>query len=436
MGELPVNYSKVRKIIGATGVVFIIFIICMMYVSRALTSYLLPVVEFEKPKKGYVSDKISMEGVVKLLEDKNITAANGFRVLNINVSVGDVVKRGDVLLEYDKYETEMEIKRKELEIRRLSSEIKDLSANQGDMSVKILEAETERLLNILREEERAYQITEKLYNVQAESLNSLKSAESRMQQARDEYEIKKNELELKRDEMRKAEERNRETIALKESELDILKMELDRLKSMEKVDGKFTSDIDGIIKSISVEKGANVASGQVLFVISADKKAPVIECEVDYSKSQYIDVGNTVSLTCENPKIIEMTGKILNKTYFPEKGKFQITCSIDDANIELYDKQHISVEYTREGEFYDMILSKSCVKKEMENYYVYLLNYSGDKKVDITVKKVRVDILDENDREYAVRSSGAMLTSDTDVVTRSSKPLEDGMKVRIKRGGV
>ena len=104
--------GKTRRIFGIIGILTILLIIFIYYLSRAIQNMLLPVVDYENPKKGYLEEKITMDGKVSIYDLQNVTSLESYKILGICVKVGDNVKQGDILLEYDIDENKIEIKKK------------------------------------------------------------------------------------------------------------------------------------------------------------------------------------------------------------------------------------------------------------------------------------------------------------------------------------
>ena len=73
-------------------------------------------------------------GVVASQDSKNVNPDSGKKVKKLNVSVGDMVKEGDVLFEYDTDEMDLKVKQLQLELQSINNNIATLNQDISDLA--------------------------------------------------------------------------------------------------------------------------------------------------------------------------------------------------------------------------------------------------------------------------------------------------------------
>ncbi len=417
-----------RNAIGIVGILFILFIFLMFNISKTLQDYLLPVVECEKPKKGYLSQQITLEGEIVLCDTKKITAMEQYNVQEIMVNEGGKITPGDLLLKFDTSQIELDIKSKELERKKILVDIKKLKTDT-EKSELALRADMEKLSLELEREQKNYDDIKALYTAGAEPLNTLEEAKYKLDSVKHDYDLKNKEIGLLKQSDYK------EEIEEKNAELELLDMELQKMKTVRELNGRIESRIKGIVRSVDIHCGVNVVPGQILFTVDVDKETPIFEGWCDAAAANYIKKDTKVSISSDGPVKIEGEGVVNLKEYVAEKDRYKITCPVTAKKAgDIYDHQKVYATYLDEKSTNGLILPKTSINREMEKRFVFVLGSKEEGKGYI-VKKLSVDVLDENEREAVIDSFlGTILTPETYVVTRSSKPLKDGMRVREKGG--
>ena len=109
--------NKKQLAAAAFAVFFLIMAICTA-VSRAAASMVVPKVTTGKVQEGKLSILIQGKGTVETREESLLSLQTGLRVEKI-LQTGTVVKKGDVLLQYDQNYLQERIEEKQAEIKKL-----------------------------------------------------------------------------------------------------------------------------------------------------------------------------------------------------------------------------------------------------------------------------------------------------------------------------
>lgn len=109
--------NKKQLAAAAFAVFFLIMAVCTA-VSRAASSMVVPKVTTGKVQEGKLSILIQGKGTVETREESLLSLQTGLRVEKI-LQTGTVVKKGDVLLQYDQNYLQERIEEKQAEIKKL-----------------------------------------------------------------------------------------------------------------------------------------------------------------------------------------------------------------------------------------------------------------------------------------------------------------------------
>lgn len=109
--------NKKQLAAAAFAVFFLIMAVCTA-VSRAAASMVVPKVTTGKVQEGKLSIHIQGKGTVETREESLLSLQTGLRVEKI-LQTGTVVKKGDVLLQYDQNYLQERIEEKQAEIKKL-----------------------------------------------------------------------------------------------------------------------------------------------------------------------------------------------------------------------------------------------------------------------------------------------------------------------------
>ncbi len=190
---------KMKKLIliliAAAGV-----ITAGMFVRNALAS------NADKPKenteeirtvvltKGDLKQSIAVKGIVKSEESSSVSSPLEAKIRTLNVKVGDVVQKGDVIVELDNSSMKGDVEKKQKDIAKQKSDYKDAF----DKLTKQQEAAGANKNKVIEEQNRLVSIADKEYQ---NAVNAKKNYESAYQNAVNEYNLAVSETKARTEEV-------------------------------------------------------------------------------------------------------------------------------------------------------------------------------------------------------------------------------------------
>jgi len=221
---------KRKKVIIIVLVILALFT-ALFILRRNRTEYL--EVRVAEAQVGDIQSWLSINALIQSGEVKNYFGTSGLKVTRIHVEVGDTVKKGDVLLEYD---------------------ISDLETAVEQARIQYENA----LLNLADLMNQKKQIEEDMADIEAEIL--------RLDGSRDPQDLANlNALMQKREAMQTVSD---EKIKLMENSAALAKIGLDTAKSrLDEVKNGLVADIDGTVTAINAFEGAPLGMTQPAIVV-------------------------------------------------------------------------------------------------------------------------------------------------------------------------
>lgn len=257
-----------------------------------------------------LSQSVGATGTVVSLDNRNITLSlSDSEIKSINVSVGDTVKKGDVLAVLDVSDAE----------ESLTSAKKALSNTEERNKQSISDAERQ-LKNAEKSRDNAkadYETIKDNYDNNVSTLDTLKkSGQSAVEIAKQEEIVKNLETQLKQAETQYDTAKN--SVETAKSSLKTVKLSADtsqqeaQIKQYQKqVDsGTVTAPFDGTITSVNYKVGEKYSLNSVLMTIQ-DCSAYEIKADISEYDISSISLGQTVIIKTDATGDLEMSGKII-----------------------------------------------------------------------------------------------------------------------------
>ena len=230
---------------------------------------------------GTVSDYLSTTGVVKSENSKDYYGPQG-KVKKVNVSVGDEVKKGDVLIEFD--------------IEDLSTTIKqaEIQYNNAVLSKDIMVANNKTLNNKTSEiNSEISKIDKRIADLESLEGNSVLGTIA-------ELNAQKKVLEQSKEALNPI---SSEQLKQADNAIDLAKANLDQVKSSaSKLSSTIVADFDGVVTNLYAVEGAISSGAQVMCTVQ-DIEDLKIQLSVGKYDSKLIELGQKAVLNIENTTI-------------------------------------------------------------------------------------------------------------------------------------
>lgn len=237
-------------------------------------------------RKPFIQD-ISTIGYIEPTVRSTIRGGISGRIEDINVKVGDYVKKGQVLVQLYSPELELQIKQAELNIEKLKLDLKRLTNEVYDISQYelTLKRERENLNKVKQDLEKA----EKLFELGIISLSDYNNYKNQYKLAEISYRIAKANYEDIKRQYKLQESLRSSNIVLIQRSIENAKAQLDLLYKQRSI----VSDIEGKVISIFVKKGEYITAGTPLVLLADDSKLSV-SCLIDPKYISRVKVGQEI----------------------------------------------------------------------------------------------------------------------------------------------
>jgi HlyD family secretion protein len=118
MRQLEINTTR-KKLVGRAGLVLIIALILLTFLSKTINNLLMPDVTTIRPVKGSLQERFETDGVIEYLEKHRIYSGGSWKVTEVKVMQHQRVRKGDLLAVVDMHDMLVDKKAKEYELMKL-----------------------------------------------------------------------------------------------------------------------------------------------------------------------------------------------------------------------------------------------------------------------------------------------------------------------------
>lgn len=226
-----------------------------------------------------------------------------------------------------------------------------------------------------------------------------------------------------------------QTDKIAKMQLEVSKKKIERLEkrvnNLKKKENKdtITAPVSGVVSSISIVAGEKTAPDAVLAVIQIVEKGYQVKLQVTNEQSKKIKEGDKADIlniwgsevTAVISKINSVEGDPKNKEVI-----FQISGEVEVG-------QNLELSVGQQSAAYDTVIPNSAIHEDNNGKFVLIVNAKpsplGNRYI---AQRVKVDVLAQDDTYAAV--TGELQGGDF-IITTSTKPISDGMQVRMIEGG-
>lgn len=237
-------------------------------------------------RKPFIQD-ISTIGYIEPTVRSTIRSSISGRVEDINIKVGDYVRRGQMLVQLYSPDLELQIEQAKLNIERLRLDLEKLKGEVYDISQYelSLKRERENLNKIKQDLEKA----EKLFELGIISLSDYNNYKNQYKLAEISYSIARANYENAKRQYETQEALRSSNIMVIQKSIENTKAQLDLLYKQKSI----ASDMDGRVISIFVKKGENITAGTPLFLLADESKLSV-SCLIDPKYISKVKIGQEI----------------------------------------------------------------------------------------------------------------------------------------------
>jgi HlyD family secretion protein len=357
-----------------------------------------------KTLEHVISVKAPLEGI----EKAEVTSPLNYKIIDIRVQEGDLVRKDDVLALLDRDELEKEIEYEENQIELIKLEAQE--------KIKALQIEYDKALASFRDMEKAYEQNKDLFENGVITEEAFKKTEQDLENLKmslETYNAVNGKIQLSQAEKKR--------IEIQEDQLKLKKEELEKVM--------IKSPIDGTVTRVNVNIGRyakDTENSQAMFVVEnlekLQMKASVSEFDVGKIKlNQEVEIHSDIlgkdfangrvariSPTAEQKDINTMERVIPVLIDVTERPENLIAGVIATAKIRTEKKENV------------FAVPSGAIVQVGEEYKIYILNE------DNTVRSIPVEIGLETDLESEITGE---LSEGMKYVVNPDETYEDGMTV-------
>lgn len=475
--------------------VFLVFMAVCTVVAKGIYAAGLPRVSTSKPYSGSITHMIEVNATVKQGQEYGVYVEAGLRVDTVSVDKGDFFREGDALFRIETNDLADYIAQRKLEIAKLEAqqaevlragsydrdrqqtaavrakEDYDQVVRDADVRIAKCERELEAAQRELALYDQYLREAEEADRAEAEepggeqdedggevalSSGQLQEVLSQVEDCEENYNRQEKRLQLEQkvvaclltlEEARRQKEKDilaaarqiqdAETAKAPDvSSADLLSLDAayqrERLAGLEallEAEGWVYAEASGRVVDCRLETGERVPdSACILYALDEGKR--VMNAVFTREESKHISVGTVFEVKAFMPDGSRGVGTaLLEDQEEGEDGNSYAKLSFEGLALEI--GQSAQLSYKQHSETYSTCISRMSLQQESENdYSIFVVEeHEGILGTEWKVRKVRVNVLDQNDTVVAIQSADISL--ETRVVSGTTKPLADGMTVRV-----
>lgn len=371
---------------------------------------------------GEVGDYDTAQEDVKATETE--LAALKTQLSDLKEDLADAQAAGE-----DTKQIERDIRDKELEITNKELDLK--AKQERAAALKTTSASYKEIKDSLEKETKTLEEYQKTLEEKTAEVTEL-SAKPTLEEAKANVKEKQNTLTklllaLSREKEANGITQQQDALDMKaaQDEINKLKEKVEKLKNSSDIK-EIKATADGVISQIDVDEGDSVEADAVLAKIQMSESGYLVKITVTKAQSKLIKVGDEA--TVENIWDEDLTAAVKSIKADPENPNQNSIVTFEvKGNVDV--GQNLSLSVGDKSNRYDAVVPNSAIKEDSNGKFVLIVTVKGTPLGNrYKIKRADVEVLASDDTSSGV--SGGVYEYDN-VVTNSSKPLEEGMQVRL-----
>lgn len=311
----------------------------------------------------------TFNGITQSGSETNLSFRTGGLVTKLNVSVGQRIKRGELLAQLDQTDALLALQQAQADVANAKVQLETASSS--------------------------FERIKQLYQTNNVSLSDYERARSTLSNAQSSYEIS-----LKR-------------LDLQQSQVSYTTI---------------TAPMSGIVSSVNIETNEVVTPGQSILTMSREDSKD-IEAQVGVPEKYISQVRQGSPVKINIPTLSsEFSGIITEVGYTSSGGTYPVISSLTNPSDEIRPGMPVEVRFTfgNENQERQLIVPVKAVGEDETGQFVYILSLIDDEVYE--AKKMTVEIGSLTSGGFIVRSG---LVQDQIVAVAGLRTLYDGMKVTL-----
>lgn len=220
------------------------------------------------------------------------------------------------------------------------------------------------------------------------------------------------------------------------NEIAKLEAKLEKLSGGEKdaegnvTGGQIVSEVNGVVKEINVTAGNNTDPATAVMTIEVPDRGYTVSMNVTNEQAQKVTIGDAAEISTGYWGSSGLSGKLVgirNNTSAGQSGGKQLVFDVTGSDITS--GTQVSVSIGQRSQNYDTIVPNSALRSDSNGSFVLVI-VAKSSPLGNRFVATRVDVTELAKDDVNTAVSGGLSAYDM-VLTTATKPVEDGMLVRL-----
>lgn len=427
---------------------FMAAMLVMTFVSRMVYASRLPRIHWMNPTAASITNKLSVEGTVEVVNSEAITGMEGLLVKRVCVAAGEQIDAGTVLYEVDTEDLQVQLARLEAEEQvwqdQVSAQRKEAATEitraQEDYDTTVAEldrkiADETRQLEDAMEDLDTHMFRLPKEDAPDEVWIAWADERTRIDREIEERKLAIEEAGFEKEKVLKEAGRDIEDAKSAQNEVEgayssnysaigqvqARQNKIEMWKSILEEEGRIKAGQEGTVLEVMLQSGVRMGADAVMRYANAESSR-IFRTIISQEQKSLVHTGDTVRISFpgSSEEVSETIDSIVQ-----ENGGYTVTIWLepDVAN----GRTEGIMELTATSEIYDFVVPRQALHNDGSNCVYVLEERNGILGTELSVRSLTVRLLNENDDNAAIADE--LLTSDMKIVTQSDKELSNGMAV-------
>lgn len=196
--------------------------------------------------------------------------------------------------------------------------------------------------------------------------------------------------------------------------------------------GQIVSEVNGVVKDINVSAGNNTDPANAVMTIEVPDRGYTVSMSVTNEQAQKVTIGDAAEITTGYWGGSDMQGKLVgirSDTQSQQGSAPGKQLVFDVTGSEIESGTQVSISIGQRSQNYDTIVPNSAIRSDSNGSFVLVI-VAKSSPLGNRFVATRVDVTELAKDDVNTAVSGGLSAYDM-VLTTATKPVEDGMLVRL-----
>ncbi|PEK40599.1 RND transporter [Bacillus toyonensis] len=428
------DVTRKKRNIKIISSVFIGLLIILTLFSNTLANWDLPKVTTEKPRNDQLTQTFTGNGELQPQEEAKLSTSSSLeaKVKEVHVKEGDFVKKNHLLVTYDSKQKEQDILDAEATLQISKLALNDAQANYNEVK----KSQQENKANSQPSNQQENKANDQPNNQQENKVND---------QPNNQQENKVNNQPNVGISETSSIQALKTIVESKKIEISTQERKIKNLKEELEMNKKLIAPFDGVVTKINAKKDQPSVKDEGDVILSNESKGFKVELQVPSDLAMHLKVGDKIEMK-RNAKFLE--GELIEVQNIAgnesERPKEQGEQKNEQTPVTPQQQKRLLVnvhgEELKKGDLVEVKLTKKLAKgvlipsrvieKGPTGPFVYTIEEKkGPLGNAFYIKESRITVGESNGQETLVLEG---VVEKDQIVSKSSEPLQEGERVKVK----